>query len=100
MTTEKKLAKRFHALVREALPAATLEEVDRLNRTWRYRQSGSCATHDYSDANEFMAQAFREVKGYDIVDRGYADADCELWGRAWDITQKNGFNKEWSDDNQ
>lgn len=45
-----------------------------------------CATHDFADANEIMAEAFETVMGRSLLaeDREPDEADVLLWGSAWD----------------
>jgi hypothetical protein len=48
---------------------------------------GSCASHDYLDANILMAGAFIEVAGHDLdVD---SEDDANLWSAAWDFATTN-----------
>lgn len=85
-----RLARKFHELVREALPEH-LETIDEENRT---AAEHTCATHDYCDANMIMDEAFTAVLGHDM-DAGSED-DVTLWNAAWDLALWHGFsNKEW-----
>lgn len=48
-----------------------------------------CHSHDFCDANIVMAEAFRAVVGRDIDLQ--SDADCALWGEAWDLAKRGKF---------
>jgi len=71
------LAKQFDAVLREWLTAEEYEAVIRRNRTEEYR--GSCATHDFCDANVAMMEAMLAFG---------VNADSEgghrLFNAAWD----------------
>ncbi len=47
--------------------------------------TGICASHDFCDANEAMAQAFATIVGREakVLD----DGDNALWSVAWDCAQ-------------
>jgi hypothetical protein len=47
------------------------------------RREGVCHSHDFCDANDSMAAAFKRVMGRDID--GDNEADCALWNAAWEI---------------
>ena len=72
-----KLAARFKAILTEWLSEEERAEVVRLNNDPAWH--GCCATHDFCDANEAMAEAFRrEGMGSNFPD----DDD---WNTAWDL---------------
>lgn len=89
-TREERLAKQFHALVRRDLPGH-LAEIDRRNAL--PDMEGCCATHDFCDANEIMADAFKDTFGCEIDLN--EDLDLRIWNGAWTIAKSRGFNKEW-----
>lgn len=56
---------------------------------------GTCASHDFADANEVMAAAFVELKGRDLIwpnedgsPSPESDADFALWNSAWDEAKR------------
>jgi hypothetical protein len=51
---------------------------------------GSCASHDYCDANEVMLAALCEVLGVS-EEEALADAHQPLWNRAWTLARQNAF---------
>lgn len=51
--------------------------------------AGICHTHDFCDANVFMARAIRAVTGREP--RLQADADIAQWNASWNLAMKNGF---------
>lgn len=67
-----------------------LEQIDRENALWA---DGSCATHDYRDANMVMAEAFEAAMGRPAAVEESADAD--LWNAAWNAARVHGFAKAW-----
>jgi len=55
-----------------------------------------CHSHDFCDANEYMAIAFRRVMGRDILPddgSGMTDADCAIWNAAWMHAKRNYLTK-------
>lgn len=99
MKTEKviQLSNEFSKIVNAEYSECELADVIALNRV--EASEGVCHTHDYYDANEFMAQAFREVLGRDLVfynsdepeTQAQYDSDVELWNAAWDMSKTNEF---------
>lgn len=55
--------------------------------------AGSCASHDFCDANEAMEQAFRDVFGRDsYVGDDTADRDWDIIADAWTLAKAAGFD--------
>lgn len=51
-----------------------------------------CASHNFCDANETMADAFAEIMGRPILPddgEGMTQADCDLWNQAWAIAKRD-----------
>lgn len=75
-----------------------LAEVNRRNReviAYQFRETRpglvtrSCASHDFCDANEVMADAWAEVM---IPELDVANEDhCNLWADAWDTARDASF---------
>ncbi|CAN7780276.1 hypothetical protein LJR296_007953 [Cupriavidus necator] len=82
----KTVAAAFSRILHEALTKAEMEEVVARNRS--LINTSSCASHDFCDANELMAEAFTEA-GIDFD----ADSDehLKLWNAAWDIAARTEF---------
>ena len=83
------LAIRFAYYVREAITPYELSLVIEANKG---HSEGSCATHDFVDANEVMLQALKSMG----VDETPADANCspkaiKLWNDAWDLAKSRDF---------
>ncbi len=75
------IAAAFVANLRSSLGDATFDDLRYANR---HAPAGTCASHNYCDANMPMAKAFETVTGRDISARdAIADADAALWNRAW-----------------
>ncbi len=73
--------------IRRNLNDEELVEADRLNKTAQY--AGACATHDFIDANESMAEACA-VEGMPA----WSDpAVIAVWNEAWDIAKLRGFTR-------
>jgi hypothetical protein len=89
MDTITQLANKFSALVVAEYDPDELEKVNERNQTAEYLDC--CATHDFRDANEIMAEAFIGVVGWepDLID----DADRELWAFAWALARDHFFNQ-------
>lgn len=60
------IANKFSELLHEDLSDEDFAEINRLNKTPEYIENGYCAVHDFVDGNEYLAQAFKEVMGYDL----------------------------------
>lgn len=91
------LAREFHARVRKALTPDRLKRVDAQNRSPDF-PDGCCATHDFTDANVLMDEAF--IKVFERApeldeDAEGGRADVALWEAAWDKARAVGFAKEW-----
>lgn len=82
-----KLSRFFAALVRAAFTADELAEVNRLNSL--PERAGSCATHDFTDANALIYGAFCALM-FREPDAGDED-DADLMNEAWDAARASGF---------
>lgn len=80
------LTNAFRVHMRQALPAETLAEVDRLNAA-EPDDSFSCHTHDYCDANMVMLAAAESLGPFDIEKPDH----MLRWSLAWDIAFRQGF---------
>lgn len=84
-----RLANAFTDLVRDEL---TVEELIELRaRNEAYTGSLTCASHEYLDANDMMAMAFRSVLGRARDDSSASDA--ELWDAAWLLAKDSQFKR-------
>lgn len=82
------LAGAFSAVVRREL-APHLAEIRRENaKRAKQGDSGSCATHDYCDANELMVEAWRVVFAAEPEIDG---AEMDVMNAAWDLAKARGF---------
>lgn len=82
------LANAFIKVVEYNLTAPQIEQVVKLNKTFDY--ISCCATHDFCDANELMAEAFKTVVGTEIDLQN--DVHLDLWNNAWNIAKQAEFN--------
>lgn len=80
------IARQFSVRLLCYLGADKLAEVNRRNSS---RQPGVCHSHDFCDANVFMARAYRAATGKQM--RCNNNDDCIVWGNAWDIAIAANF---------
>ena len=69
----------------------TSEQISQVNID-NLKESGEpliCHSHDYIDANEVMAEAWKSLFGVDIDLQN--DEMCRLWGDAWTAAKSAGF---------
>lgn len=85
----KTVAAAFSSILRETLTKDEMQEVIERNRS--LINTTSCASHDFCDANELMAEAFTEVGIEFDIDN---DEQRMLWGAAWDIATRAEFVTE------
>lgn len=103
-TTPDALADAFADVLRRWLSPAEFAEMQRRNATPEYG-GPVCASHDFCDANEAMAEAFKALTGREPVgswethpdpvtgeqvaddpaEEAQATADSALWNAAWEI---------------
>jgi hypothetical protein len=90
------LAKEFSRLMREAVSPKELDLANHRNHMDTYAYFGCCATHDFTDSNVLMSEAFA-VLGYDTAPPDGAsldvatDAYSATWNAAWDLAKQEGF---------
>lgn len=75
-----RIAREFAKRLLEALGAKDLATVNARNATPEY--ATPCASHDFTDANEYMDEAFKAVG---------APRRPAIWNAAWDLARDNGF---------
>lgn len=81
------IAWEFRNQLADTLTAEEFAEVIRRNGTTRYTD-GTCASHDFCDANLPMADAWQAVIGRAVLEAPDGseehEADCKLWNAAWE----------------
>lgn len=94
------LAHAFAAQLESDIGPENMAEVVRLNRDdSRYSVNGSCASHDFCDANMTMLAAWESTFGNQpaMLDPSATDEQenesIDLWGAAWALAFENGFFK-------
>lgn len=87
----KRIALHFSERLREEIGKENLAEVVRLNATDEY--IGSCASHDYCDANMTMLDAFRDA-GLHSMMTPFNDCQQRLWGRVWQAWRAGATGKK------
>ncbi len=78
------VAVKFSELIQESF-GDKVPEINRRNRELK-EDGDSCATHDFCDANEVMAEAFRKVVGRE--QEMDSDKDTDIWNAAWSLAQR------------
>jgi hypothetical protein len=88
-----RIATTFSRKLHDTLGADTMAAIVARNATPEYALSGSCATHDFIDANQVMLDAFAQVTGADarLSDFSGSEADFDAMGAAWDIAADSQF---------
>lgn len=76
---ETELGDLFAIKLSDALP--TIDYISMKARNSTETNINCCHSHDFCDANETMAEAFKEVLGRDIDLQ--SDIDTALWNGAW-----------------
>jgi len=89
-TKAQQIAVEFSKLLRADFNEERMQEIISKNATPEYKDA--CASHDYCDANEVMAEAFEKITGKAVSIQN--QADCKLWGKAWDISKETKFATE------
>ena len=83
------LANIFSSLLHEYL---TTEQITQVNID-NLKEDGEpliCHSHDYIDANEVMAEAWRSIFGFEIDLQN--NEMCSLWGEAWSAAKAAEFH--------
>lgn len=85
MTHVNQIAAKFSQLLADHLTRE--QHAEMINRNFTSGYAGACASHDFCDANEVMAEAFQTVTGRepDPAD----DADATVWNAAWSAARAN-----------
>lgn len=81
------IARKFSELLHENLSVYEMEHIIASNKTPEYKDC--CASHDFCDANVYMAEAFEEVNGEEIDLQNQNHTD--LWNEAWRIAKEKEF---------
>lgn len=85
MVTADDLASEFCRILRDWLTSDELAEIDRRNSLPEY--SGCCASHDFCDPNQAMADALS------VFGLAFDTEMCDLINAAWSIASSNGFQE-------
>lgn len=83
-----RLSNEFSRIVNREFSNEELAEVVKRNNTPEY--TDCCATHDFCDANELMAEAFKTVFGREVDPQN--EDDCESWNIAWSLSKDSHFS--------
>lgn len=81
--TTKELCDKFCRILNEWLPPQSIAEINRLNDSPEYE--GCCATHDFCDPNQAMADALEEFGLH------FDPKMCDLINEAWELAKQRGF---------
>lgn len=91
MTTDQNiilLARSFSAAMMRHVSADSMREI--IARNHDSNHSGACHSHDFTDANEVMAEAWADVGSLPELDTS-TDAHCLLWNQAWNLAKRKDF---------
>lgn len=83
------LASKFCERMREALSAEEFATMVSRNKAEPHKDI--CHSHDFVDANEMMADAFRLTEGREVDLQ--SDDDTSLWNAAWNRAKAAGFDQ-------
>lgn len=86
-TSSDKLARAFCRHLQRAIGAVGVRKAAARNKLPSYE--GCCASHDFCDANDVMAEAFKEVTLRDMDTE--SEGDLALWNEAWDLARSWGL---------
>lgn len=81
-------AREFSKIVQRDLADHLPEIID----TNRYIDSFACATHDFCDANELMAEAMQTALGLSRWPDLENDEMLEIWNGAWELAKAANFD--------
>lgn len=87
--TSRDLAYAFAALLRSELEDE-IQQVIALNQD--EANQAICHSHDFIDANEVMADAFRQTFGREVDLQ--SDADGAIWNEAWRLAKESEFETD------
>lgn len=96
LPTVEQVSKAFRKQMQATLTSYQLNLADTINAM--RGDDGSCATHDFCDANEVMDEALQSFGVFmypdDVPDdwNGPEQAVVDLWNASWDHARDVGFN--------
>lgn len=89
----KEISIEFSHLLKKEIGIENVKEVERRNKTEEY--AVCCASHDFTDANMVMAEAFERIMGREMKMPGESeelyDFDRRIIEGAWDLAKANNF---------
>lgn len=87
--TYKLIGRKFSELLISEIGTRNIKEAIKRNVAYRKDEVKVCASHDFCDANMVMLDAFRHFLGGEAFPD--TDAECGIWGDAWDYACDNDF---------
>lgn len=87
------LAHGFARALAEDIGTEKVAEAVERNETPKYKDSGSCASHDFCDANMTMLRAWEELFGSEpaFISDSEETESLDLMNRAWTFARTNHF---------
>jgi len=83
------LALRFAQILLSTLGVDVIHEIDRRNAS---APPGTCASHDFCDANVVMEEAFIDTYGHSsLTDDGMDATNVARWNDAWALAVSSGL---------
>lgn len=90
ISSQNNLSLIFNKILNEWLSSEEITEINTINAPPEYMKAGMCASHEYCDPNEAMAEAFEMVFGreLDVLNND----DITIVNEAWKISKVNQFS--------
>lgn len=83
------LAQRFAQILLNSLGPVAIKEIDLRNAS---APPGTCASHDFCDANMVMEEAFIDIYGHSsLTDDGMDPINVARWNDAWALVTSSGL---------
>jgi len=84
----KELANEFSRILTKQLGTEIIGDINWLNET---SPPHICASHNFCDANEIMAEAFEKIVGVELNIQ--LEEHKTLWNQAWTLAKNNKFQQ-------
>lgn len=79
----------FSKKLNEQLSNEEISQINDLNTTAEFKESGCCASHQFCDPNELMSEAFQLV--FDRENDIFSNTDVNFINNAWYLSKQNKF---------
>ena len=79
-----------NCFITELCKILTPNQFAQINTLNRFYEDDACATHDFCDANECLAIAFKQAFGIELMVNN--QSYLNVCNKAWKLAKKNNFN--------